>query len=72
MALTMCANSSSCWPISWSKLDDEVLELTEDGDLDAEVEQADDEIREKIDLAILTTEDALQMHRASDGDNASD
>ena len=39
-------------------LDDELIGLVEDDDLEAEVEQAD-ETREKIDLAILTIEDAL-------------
>ena len=55
-----------------SKLDDEVLELTEDDDLDAEVhvEQAD-EIREKIDLAILNIEDNLQTRRMSEKTDSS-
>jgi len=47
-----------------AKLDDEVIELMED-DLEAEVEQAD-EVRERIDLAILTIEDAL-IDQASEG-----
>ena len=40
------------------RLDDELIGLVEDDDLEAKVEQAD-ETREKIDLAILTIEDAL-------------
>lgn len=49
-----------------AKLDDEVIELMEEDDLEAEVEQAD-EVRERIDLAILTIEDALIAHQASEG-----
>jgi len=48
-----------------ANLDDEVIELMED-DLEAEVEQAD-EVKERIDLAILTIEDALIDHQASEG-----
>ena len=43
------------------KLDDELIELVEEGDLEAEVEKADD-IRQKIGLAILNIEDALAAH----------
>ena len=53
-----------------SKLDEEVLELVEDDDLDAEVEQADTN-KEKIDLAILTIEDTLQTCRTSEKMGAS-
>ena len=41
-----------------AQLDNEVIELIEEAELEAEVEQAD-EIRERIGLAILTIEDVL-------------
>ena len=41
-----------------TKLDDEILELTEESELEAEVEQAD-KARAKINLAIVTIEDAV-------------
>ena len=44
-----------------AKLNEDILELTDESELEAEVEQAD-ETQEKIDLAILTTEDALVPH----------
>ena len=46
------------------KLDDELIELVEEDELDAEMEQAD-EIRGRIGLAILTIEDALHTHKRS-------
>ena len=42
-----------------AKMDDEMLELVDETELESEVEQAD-EIREKMELAILKIEDNLQ------------
>ena len=52
------------------KLDDELIELVEEGDLEAEVEQAD-ETRQRIGLAILNTEDALAAHNHDEGKDMS-
>ena len=43
-----------------AKLDDEILELTEESEVEAKVEQAD-EARAKINVAIITIEDAVSL-----------
>ena len=48
------------------KLDDELIKLPEEGDLDAEAEQADD-MRQKIGHTILNIEDALATHGRDEG-----
>ena len=50
-----------------TKLDDEILELTEESELEAEVEQAD-KARAKINLAIITIEDAVSPCKQKEGE----
>ena len=47
-----------------------LMKLDEEGDLEAEVEQAD-ETRQRIGLAILNTEDALAAHNHDEGKDMS-